>query len=65
MFIELNPGTALGKIDEPFKFDETSIILSTPNIFSKKANNNADEVNHINIHLPISTNKNIGRNAIN
>ena len=37
VFIELNPGTALGKIDDPFKFDETSIILLTPNIFSKKA----------------------------
>ena len=65
VFIEWNPGIALSKIFEPLKFDEILIILSTPKIFSRKANNSADDVNHINIHLPISTNKNIGRNAIN
>ena len=36
-----------------------------PNVWYKNENNIADDVSHINIHLPISTNKNKGMNVTN
>ena len=63
-FNELKPGTNFGKNLDPFILNAFLIMKLTPKIFSKKLKNKADEDNHINIHLPISTNKNIGKNAI-
>ena len=45
--------------------DEKYASFLWPNVWYKNENNNADDVSHINIHLPISTNKNIGMNAMN
>ena len=45
--------------------DEKYDSFLEPNVWYKNENNNADDVSHINIHLPISTNKNKGMNAMN
>ena len=45
--------------------DEKYDSFLEPNVWYKNENNNADDVSHINIHLPISTNKNKGMNATN
>ena len=65
LFNELNPGINFVKNLDPFNLNAFCIIKLTPKKFSKKLNNKAEDDNHINIHLPISTNKNIGKNAIN
>ena len=61
----MNSGIIFVSICFPLRVDEKYNSLLWPNVWYKKENNKADEVSHINIHLPISTNKNMGINAIN
>ena len=49
----------------PLKPSVWEITFSIPKTCIKKANNKAEDDTHINIHLPISTNKNKGKKAIN
>ena len=56
---------SFGSILCPLNLSVHNTTFLIPNICTKKENNKAEDEVHINIHLPISTNKNKGKKAIN